>query len=74
MSSIWLKECVWRQYTNRLICRRISVAAAKFTGSGGAVVVLCAEGQAQAQQLQALCSQDGFVMVKVAVGPPNSSD
>ena len=49
-------------------------AAAKFTGSGGAIVVLCLEGSAQAQQLQKLCSQEGFVMVKVEVGPPSSSD
>lgn len=49
-------------------------AAAKFTGSGGAIVVLCLEGSAQAQQLQQFCSQEGFVMIKVNVGPPSSSN
>lgn len=46
-------------------------AAAKFTGSGGAIVVFCPEGTSQAKQLQSLCSKEGFMMVKVAIGPPN---
>lgn len=43
--------------------------AAKFTGSGGAAVVLCPQGQGQADQLRHMCSQEGFVLVEVEVAP-----
>ena len=44
-------------------------AAAKFTGSGGAIVVLCPEGSDHSARLQELCSKQGLVMVKLNVGP-----
>lgn len=47
----------------------MSAAAAKFTGSGGAAVVLCPGGDSQAAKLEELYSKEGFVMVKVVVGP-----
>ena len=47
----------------------LSAAAAKFTGSGGAVVVFCPNGDWQAGKLEELYSKAGFVMVKVNVGP-----
>ena len=46
-------------------------AAAKFTGSGGAIVVFCPEGTSQAEKLQDLCSKQGFCIVKVLVGDPS---
>lgn len=55
-------------YTNKYFIV-MSAAAAKFTGSGGAVVVLCPNGDSQAAKLQELYSQKGFVMVKVNIGP-----
>ena len=45
-------------------------AAAKFTGSGGAVVVLCRE-RAQEQALQGLCKEEAWSLHAVRVGPPN---
>ena len=45
-------------------------AAAKFTGSGGAIVVLCRE-RAQEQALHGLCKEEGWSLHAVHVGPPN---
>lgn len=47
----------------------MSAAAAKFTGSGGAAVVLCPGGDSQAAKLEEMYSQEGFVMVTVSIGP-----
>ncbi|CAL5220579.1 g2617 [Coccomyxa viridis] len=44
-------------------------AAAKFTGSGGAIVALCPEGEPQELGLKAACEREGFVCVPVQVGP-----
>lgn len=46
----------------------MSAAAAKFTGSGGAAVIMCRDGDSQAAKLEQIYSREGFVMVKVAVG------
>lgn len=53
--------------TTGLLC--CNAAAAKFTGSGGAVVVFCPNGDSQAAKLEELYSKEGFVMVKVNIGP-----
>lgn len=45
-------------------------AAAKFTGSGGAVVALCPMGEGQEQLLVDVCAAEGFTVVKVEVAPP----
>mmetsp|Transcript_67077 Transcript_67077/g.212298 ORF Transcript_67077/g.212298 Transcript_67077/m.212298 type:complete len:340 (-) Transcript_67077:165-1184(-) len=45
-------------------------AAAKFTGSGGAIVALCPEGDMQAERLKAACGEAGFTIVPVRVAPP----
>ena len=47
----------------------VAAAAAKFTGSGGAVVAYCPEGAAQEQRLRAASEAHGFTMVPVHVGP-----
>jgi glucuronokinase len=44
-------------------------AAAKLTGSGGAVVALCCEGEQQVARLQQACRDQGFECVAVQVGP-----
>ncbi len=46
-------------------------AAAKLTGSGGAVVVVCPEGHAQELRLAEACSTEGLACVKAEVGPVN---
>jgi len=45
----------------------LHAAAAKFTGSGGAIVALCPEGEAQEFGLKAACQREGFVCVPVQV-------
>lgn len=44
-------------------------ASSKFTGSGGAVVVLCPDGDAQVELLHKACQEAGFVIQKIKVGP-----
>jgi len=51
----------------------LCAAAAKFTGSGGAIVVFCHQGTSQVQKLQDLCQKEGFIMVKVIVGDPTNN-
>jgi glucuronokinase len=46
-------------------------AAAKLTGSGGAVVVLCPEGPAQERRLAEACAKEGLICIKAEVGPVN---
>lgn len=52
------------------MCAWGGAAAAKFTGSGGAIVALCRE-EAQAQALRELCDREGWSLHAVSVGPPN---
>lgn len=44
-------------------------AAAKFTGSGGAVVALCPNGHSQVKLLVDACQKAGFVIQPIKVGP-----
>lgn len=46
-------------------------AAAKLSGSGGAVVALCPRGPHQEQQLAEACQRAGFVCERVQVAPSN---
>lgn len=52
-------------------CAKLHAAAAKFTGSGGAIVVFCPQGDAQAQELQKVCNKEGFSMTQVQTGHAN---
>ena len=47
----------------------LCAAAAKFTGSGGAVVAFCPNGQQQEKDLQAACKAKGFTVVRAKIGP-----
>ncbi|KIY91961.1 hypothetical protein MNEG_16002 [Monoraphidium neglectum] len=47
-------------------------AAAKFTGSGGAIVAFCPMGEEQEVLLQDICAAEGFTVVEVQVAPPTS--
>ena len=44
-------------------------AAAKFTGSGGAVVAFCPDGASQAKLLEDACNEAGFVIQPVKFVP-----
>jgi glucuronokinase len=48
-------------------------AAAKFTGSGGAVVAFCPEGSAQDERLNNACQREGFTVVPVHVAAQHYS-
>ncbi|XP_076922024.1 glucuronokinase 1-like [Bidens hawaiensis] len=50
------------------VARRVG-AAAKFTGSGGAVVALCPDGPSQVEALTDGCKKAGFTLVPVKVVP-----
>ncbi|EIE18683.1 ribosomal protein S5 domain 2-like protein [Coccomyxa subellipsoidea C-169] len=49
-------------------CARSVGAAAKFTGSGGAIVAFCPQGEGQEDRLRAACQKEGFVVVQVEIG------
>ncbi|CAN6201940.1 unnamed protein product [Urochloa humidicola] len=49
-------------------------ASSKFTGSGGAVVALCPDGEAQVELLHKACQEAGFVVQPVKVAPSVLSD
>ncbi|KAL4189801.1 hypothetical protein AMTRI_Chr08g208980 [Amborella trichopoda] len=42
-------------------------AAAKFTGSGGAVIALCPKGPSQAEDLKVACQKAGFIVQQAVV-------
>ena len=44
-------------------------AAAKFTGSGGAAIVLCPGGQEQVVKLSHVATREGFSIVEVQIAP-----
>ncbi|KAL3696428.1 hypothetical protein R1sor_010504 [Riccia sorocarpa] len=48
--------------------RRVG-AACKFTGSGGAVVAFCPNGQLQARKLEEACESAGFAVEACQIGP-----
>ncbi|RLN23770.1 glucuronokinase 1-like [Panicum miliaceum] len=49
-------------------------ASSKFTGSGGAVVALCPDGEAQVELLHKACQEAGFVVQQIKVAPSVLSD
>lgn len=49
-------------------------AAAKFTGSGGAIVVFCPEGPEQVKRLEDACHAEGFIVQTATVVPPLLTD
>ena len=49
-------------------------AASKFTGSGGAVVALCPDGDTQVEHLRKACQEAGFAVQKVKVAPSVLTD
>ncbi|CAD6258878.1 unnamed protein product [Miscanthus lutarioriparius] len=49
-------------------------AASKFTGSGGAVVALCPDGDSQVELLRKACQEAGFVVQQVKVAPSVLTD
>ena len=52
------------------VCRSVG-AAAKFTGSGGAAVVLCSTGEQKAN-LKSACDNEQFTVLDVKVATPAS--
>ncbi|CAL0317305.1 unnamed protein product [Lupinus luteus] len=50
------------------IARKVG-AASKFTGSGGAVVAFCPEGESQVKLLEDECQKAGFVLQPVQIAP-----
>lgn len=49
-------------------------ASSKFTGSGGAVVALCPDGDSQVEHLRKACEAAGFVVQQVKVAPSMLTD
>jgi glucuronokinase len=44
-------------------------ASCKFTGSGGAVVAFCPEGEKQVERLLEVCSKAGYIVEPVTPAP-----
>ena len=47
-------------------------ARAKFTGSGGAIVAMCPDGEEQAERLKSACAGKGYVVERVAAREPRA--
>jgi glucuronokinase len=44
-------------------------AACKFTGSGGAAIAFCPNGESQVRELEDACKAAGFTIAKAVLGP-----
>ena len=55
------------------VARKVG-AASKFTGSGGAVVAFCPEGDSQVRLLEEECHQAGFVIQPIKLVPSRLND
>eukprot|EP00243_Klebsormidium_subtile_P008411 TRINITY_DN3984_c0_g1_i1.p2 TRINITY_DN3984_c0_g1~~TRINITY_DN3984_c0_g1_i1.p2 ORF type:complete len:109 (-),score=18.36 TRINITY_DN3984_c0_g1_i1:256-582(-) len=64
-------EALGEMNVDMVMTARSVGAAAKFTGSGGAVVAYCPEGLDQVKRLSEACDKKGFTMVPIQVAPSN---
>ena len=64
-------EALGEMNIDMVMTARLVGAAAKFTGSGGAVVAFCPEGSDQVKRLSEACDRKGFTMVPIQVTPSN---
>ncbi|CAN8260759.1 unnamed protein product [Cochlearia groenlandica] len=55
------------------VARRVG-GASKFTGSGGAVVVYCPQGESQVKLLEEECRKCGFIIEEVKIAPSCLND
>ncbi|CAL8464332.1 g3867 [Coccomyxa elongata] len=62
-------EVLGKVNLHMIACARSVGAAAKFTGSGGAIVAFCPDGREQEEKLRAACEVEGFVFEEVRIGP-----
>ena len=72
----WLRGC--REMFGDDVLGSVNIkmveAASKFTGSGGAVVALCPDGDSQVELLRKACQEAGFVVQQVKVAPSVLTD
>lgn len=66
-------ECLGARNLEMVATARSAGAAAKFTGSGGAAVAMCPEGDAQAEATYAACRAKGFEVARVILNPAPSA-
>eukprot|EP00884_Botryococcus_braunii_P005179 jgi/Botrbrau1/14662/Bobra.0108s0023.1 len=69
--SIFGDEVLGAQNLHMISVARSVGGAAKFCGSGGAIVVFCPGGNSMEAELQAACQREGLVCELVHVAPPN---
>lgn len=69
-------ECLGAMNIEMVEVARKVGAAAKFTGSGGAVVAFCPDGSSQVKLLEEECKKAGFIVEPVKLVPTrlNNSD
>ncbi|CAN8236427.1 unnamed protein product [Cochlearia groenlandica] len=67
--SMFGDECLGEMNIEMVEVARKIGAAAKFTGSGGAVVVFCPEGTSQVKLLEEECRKSGFILEPVKLVP-----
>ena len=66
-------ECLGARNLEMVATARSAGAAAKFTGSGGAAVALCPEGDGQAKATYDACRAKGFEVAEVILNPAPSA-
>jgi glucuronokinase len=71
--SMFGDECLGAMNIEMVEVARKIGAAAKFTGSGGAVVVFCPEGPSQVKLLEEECRKSGFIVEPVKLVPTRLS-
>ncbi|XP_023636627.1 probable glucuronokinase 2 [Capsella rubella] len=71
--SIFGDECLGAMNIEMVEVARKVGAAAKFTGSGGAVVVFCPDGPSQVKLLEEECRKSGFILEPVQLVPTRLS-
>lgn len=66
-------KCLGELNLKMITTARSVGAHAKFTGSGGAIVVFCPLGEEQEQLMIDMCTSQGFTVVEVMPAPPTSA-
>ncbi|CAN8268472.1 unnamed protein product [Cochlearia groenlandica] len=72
--KMFVEECLGEMNIEMVeVARRVGEAS-KFTGSGGAVVVYCPQGESHVKLLEEECRKCGFIIEEVKIAPSCLND